>query len=320
MQKVATGILAAALCAAQPTRAADDYPSRTVTIIVPFAPGGSTDVLGRYEAEVLQRRLAGTFIVENRTGAGGISGIAAAAKAAADGYTLLHAPTAFALLPHLQKNVPYDPLNDFDPVVFVGATNFSLVVGPKLPVKSVADLITLARQKPGELTYASAGAGTTQHLFAEMFKSMAGMDIRHIPYKGTAPGLVDVMSGEVSLMFADLGPAMPLIVEGKLKLLAVTTLTRSTDLPNVPTVAEALPGYEAVGWQGLLAKSGTPKSIVAKLNSALVPELRTKATADRFKTLGIDVRSSTPEEFRAWIRSEHDKWGKVIRSAGISPQ
>ena len=170
MHTVATGIafLAVTLCAAQSSHAADDYPNRTVTIIVPFAPGGSTDVLGRYEAEVLQRRLGGTFIVENRTGAGGITGIAAAAKAAADGYTLLHAPTAFALLPHLQKNVRYDPLNDFDPIVFVGATNFSLVVGPKFPVENVAELIALAKQKPGELTYASAGAGTTQHLFAEM--------------------------------------------------------------------------------------------------------------------------------------------------------
>ena len=202
--------------------------------------------------------------------------------------------------------------------MLVGATNFGLVVGPRSPARSVVDLIALARQKPGELTYASAGVGTTQHLFAELFKSMAGVDIRHIPYRGTAPGLVDVMSGDVTMMFTDLGPALPMVRDGKLALLAVTTLRRSPDMPNVPTVAETLPGYEAVGWQGLLARAGTPDDILDRLNAALLPDLRTSATAERFKTFGIDVRSSSRDEFRRWIASEYDKWGKVIRAAGIA--
>jgi tripartite-type tricarboxylate transporter receptor subunit TctC len=318
VERIAVACVAAALIAASGARAAEDYPSRTVTIIVPFAPGGSTDLLGRYEASVLQQKLGGTFIVENRPGAGGITGITAAARTAPDGYTLLHAPTAFGLIPHLQKSVPYDTLHDFAPIVLVGATNFGLVVGPRSPVRSVADLIALARQKPGELTYASAGVGTTQHLFAELFKSMAGVDIRHIPYKGTAPGLVDVMSGDVTMMFTDLGPALPMVRDGKLALIAVTTLRRSPDMPDVPTVAETLPGYEAVGWQGLLARAGTPDDILDRLNAALVPDLRSSATAGRFKAFGIDVRSSSRDEFRRWIQSEYDKWGKVIRAAGIA--
>ena len=245
-----------------------------MTVIVPFAPGGSTDILGRYAAQVLQRDLKQTFIVENRTGAGGVIGIGAAAKALPDGYTLLHAPTAFGLLPYLMKSVPYDPAKDFEPIVLIGLTEFSLVVSPKLPVKSVADVIALAKQRPGSLTYASAGIGTTQQLFAELFKSMTGTDIRQIPYKGTAPGLVDVMSGDVSMMFTDIGPAMSLIKDGKLKMLGVTSLERNSDMPDVPTIAETVPGYQAVGWQGLFARAGTPKDIVDKLNTLLVADLK----------------------------------------------
>jgi tripartite-type tricarboxylate transporter receptor subunit TctC len=214
--------------------------------------------------------------------------------------------------------VPYDALRDFSPIVLVGATNFGLVVGPRAPARSVAELIARARQKPGDLTYASAGVGTTQHLFAELFKSTAGVDIRHIPYKGTAPGLVDVMSGDVTMMFTDLGPALPMVRDGKLTLLAVTTPKRSPDMPDVPTVAETLPGYEAVGWQGLLARAGTPDDILDRLNAALLPDLRTSATAERFKAFGIDIRSTSRDEFRRWIQSEYDKWGKVIRAAGIA--
>jgi tripartite-type tricarboxylate transporter receptor subunit TctC len=202
--------------------------------------------------------------------------------------------------------------------VLVGATNFGLVVGPRAPARSVAELIALARQKPGDLTYASAGVGTTQHLFAELFKSTAGADIRHIPYKGTAPGLVDVMSGDVTMMFTDLGPALPMVRDGKLTLLAVTAPKRSPDMPDVPTVAETLPGYEAVGWQGLLARAGTPDDILDRINAALLPDLRTSATAERFKAFGIDVRSTSRDEFRRWIQAEYDKWGKVIRAAGIA--
>jgi len=299
---------------------ADDYPNRPVTIVVPFTPGGSTDILGRYAAEVLQREMHQSFVVENRAGAGGVIGISYVAKADPDGYTLLHAPTAFGLLPYLMKSVPYDPTKDFDPIVLIGQTEFSLVVTPSLNVNSVADLIALAKAKPGTLTYASAGIGTTQQLFAELFKSMAGVDIRHIPYKGTAPGLVDVMSGNVSMMFTDIGPAISLIKDGKLKLLAVTARERSKELPDTPTIAETVPGYEAVGWQGLLARAGTPRTIVERLNAALVPDLKRPETAARFKTFGVVARWSTPDEFRSFIAGESTKWGKVIKQAGIEPQ
>jgi tripartite-type tricarboxylate transporter receptor subunit TctC len=317
--RVTLGFALACLAFSGASRA-DDYPSRPVTIIVPFTPGGSTDVLGRYAAEVLQRDLKQSFIVENRSGAGGVIGISYVAKAAPDGYTLLHTPTAFGLLPHLMKTIGYDPAADFDPIVLIGLTEFSLVVSPKLPVNSVADVIALAKQKPGALTYASAGIGTTQQLFAELFKNMAGVDIRQIPYKGTAPGLVDVMTGDVSMMFTDIGPAISLVHDGKLKMLAVTSLERSKDMPDVPTIAETIPGYQALGWQGLLAKSGTPKSIVDKLNATLVADLKRPETEARFKKIGVVVRWSTPAEFRTWIETESAKWGKVIKAAGIEPQ
>jgi tripartite-type tricarboxylate transporter receptor subunit TctC len=195
-----------------------------------------------------------------------------------------------------------------------------LVVSPSLHVNSVADLIALAKSKPGALTYASAGVGTTQQLFAELFKSMAKIDIRHIPYKGTAPGLVDVMSGNVSMMFTDMGPSLSLVRAGKLKMLAVTARERNPDMPEVPAIAETLPGYEAVGWQGLLARAGTPQDIVAKINRILVADLQRPETAVRFKAIGVEARWDTPEQFRSFIAAESSKWGSVIRAAGITPQ
>lgn len=299
---------------------ADDYPSRPVVIVVPYPPGGTTDLLGRYEADVLQRELHQSVIVENRPGAAGLVGIGYVAKSAPDGYTLLHTPSALALLPHLMQSVSYDLAADFDPIVLVGLTEFSLVVAPSLNVNSVAELIALAKAEPGVLTYASAGIGTPHQLFAELFKMIAKVDIRHIPYKGTAPGLLDVMSGNVSMEFADLAPTLPLIKAGKLKVLAVTSPTHSTDVPDVPTLAETLPGYRAFGWQGLLAPAGTPKSTVETINRTLVADLERPETAARFKAIGIEARWSTPDEFRAFIASESAKWEQVIRAAGIEPQ
>ena len=300
--------------------AADDYPSRPVTIIVPFTPGAATDILGRYDAEVLQRELHQSFVVENRPGAGSAIGIGYVAKSAPDGYTLLHAPTSLVLLPYLMKSVSYEPVADLDPIVLVGLVEFSLVVSPSLDVNSVADVVALAKAKPGALTYASSGIGTTHHLFAELFKSMAHVDIRHIPYKGAAPGLLDVASGNVSMAFVDLAPALPLIEGGKVKLLAVTSGTRNKDMPDVPTIAETVPGYAASGWQGLFARAGTPKSIVDKLNKILVADLKRPETAERFKAIGVEAQGDTPEEFRAFIAAESAKWGKVIGAAGIEPQ
>jgi tripartite-type tricarboxylate transporter receptor subunit TctC len=300
--------------------AADDYPTRPVTIVVPFTPGASTDFLARFEADVLQRALHQSFVVENRPGAGGEIGIAYAAKAIPDGYTLLHAPSVITLLPYLKKSISYDLAKDFDPVVLVGLTQFALVVSPSLPVNSVADLIALAKAKPGALTYASAGIGTPHQIFAELFKTMVGVDIRHIPYKGALPGLTDVASGNISMEFTDLTPALPLIQAGKLKILAALSGQRNPAMPDVPSVAETVPGYDAKSWQGFFARAGTPPNIVDKLNAALVADLKQPETAERFKAIGIDVQWDTPQEFRAFIASESAKWGKVIHAAGIEPQ
>jgi tripartite-type tricarboxylate transporter receptor subunit TctC len=300
--------------------AAEGYPNRPVTIVVPFTPHGSTDILGHYAAAVLQRALHQSFIVENRAGDGGLTGISYVAKFASDGYTLLNASTVLTFLPYLMKSVSYDPAADFDPIVLIGLTEYSLVVAPSLNVNSVQDLIALAKAKPGVLTYASAGIGTPHQLFAELFRSMANVEIRHIPYNGVVPALPDVMSGKVSMIFADLAPSLPMIKDGKLKILAVASSTRNQDMPNVPTIGETLPGYEAHGWQGLLARAGTPKSIVDKINSVLVADLKRPELAERFKSIGIEARWNTPEEFRAFIASESAKWGKVIRAADIEPQ
>ena len=308
-------MLTAALLAG--ASAADDYPDRPVTIVVPFPPGASNDLLGRFEADVLGRALHGTFVVENKTGAGGEIGISYAARAAADGYTLLHAPSIITLLPFVKKSVSYDLQKDFAPVTLMGLTEFCLVVTPSLPVKSVADLIALAKAQPNSLTYASVGNGSPHQIFAEQFKLATGTSIRHIPYKGSVQGLTDLASGNVSMEFVDLTPALPLIQAGKLKLLAVLSKTRDPDMPDVPALAEAVPGYEAQSWQGFFAHSGTPKEIIDRLNAPLVAELKKPETAKRFKDLGIVARWSTPEEFSTFITEQSAKWGKVIHDAGI---
>jgi tripartite-type tricarboxylate transporter receptor subunit TctC len=303
-----------------PAHAADDYPSRPVTIVVPFPPGASNDILARYEADVLQRALHGTFVVENRAGAGGEIGITFASKADPDGYTLLHAPSVITLLPYVMKSVSYNLAKDFEPVVLVGLTKFCLVVSPSLPVNSVADLIALAKAQPDAFTYGSAGTGTPHQIFAEQFKIATGVNIRHIPYKGTLPGLTDVASGNISMEFSDLTPALPLIQAGKLKLLAVLSNKRDPDMLDVPALAEAVPGYDAQSWQGFFARAGTPKDIVTKLNAALVADLKRPETAQRFNAMGIVAQWDTPDEFRAFISAQTDKWGKVIHAAGIEPQ
>jgi tripartite-type tricarboxylate transporter receptor subunit TctC len=325
MSRPGTIALATVLCTligAAPwhARATDNYPSRPVTIVVPFTPGGSTDIMARYEAEVLQRALGQSFVVENKPGAGGSIGISYAAKAAPDGYTLLHAPSIIILLPYVMKSISYDFAKDFAPVMLTGLTQFALVVSPTLPVNSVKDLIALAKSKPGELTYASSGIGTPHQIFAEHFKIMTGTDIHHIPYKGAVPGLTDIASGNVSMEFVDIPPALPLIKAGKLKALAVLSAKGNPELPGVPPLAETVPGYDASSWQGFFARAGTPQPIIDKLNAALAADFKRPETAERFMALGIVAQWDTPAEFAAFITEQSAKWGKVIRAAGITPQ
>jgi tripartite-type tricarboxylate transporter receptor subunit TctC len=315
--------LAVVLCTlaglALPPAVADDYPARPVTVVVPFTPGGSTDIMARYEADVLQRALGKSFVVENKPGASGEIGISYAAKAASDGYTLLHSPSVIILLPYLMKSLPYDA-GDFTPVMLTGLTQFALVVSPTLPVNSVKDLIALAKSKPGELTYASVGVGSPHQIFAEQFKTMTGTDIRHIPYKGAAPALTDVASGNVSMTFVDIPPALPLIQAGKIKVLAALSAKGNSELPGVPPLAETVPGYDASSWQGFFAHAGTPQPIVDRLNAALAADFKRPETAERFKALGVVAQWDTPAEFAAFIAEQSVKWGKVINAAGIEPQ
>lgn len=299
---------------------ADNYPSRPVTIVVPFTPGGSTDILARYEADVLQRQMHGTFVVDNKPGASGEIGISYAARAVPDGYTLLHAPSVITLLPFLKKHVSYDLAKDFDPITVVGLTQFGLVVNPALHIDTVAALIARAKADPNALTYASAGVGTPHQIFAELFKTMTGVNIRHIPYKGSIPGLTDVASGVVSMEFTDLAPATPLIQSAKLKLIALLGGKRDPDMPNVPTVGETVPGYVAQSWQGLFARAGTPKPVVDDIARYLAADLKRPETVAKFKAIGIVAQSDTPTEFRAFIAAESAKWGKVIKQAKIEPQ
>ena len=313
-------IVLCALIGVATVRAADDYPSRPVTVVVPFTPGGSTDIMARYEAEVLQRALGQSFVVENKPGAGGSIGISYAAKAAPDGYTLLHSPSVIILLPYIMKSLSYDLARDFAPVMLTGLTQFALVVSPTLPVSSVKDLIALARSKPGELSYASSGIGSPHQIFAEQFKTMTGTDIHHIPYRGAIPGLADVASGNVAMEFVDIPPALPLIQAGKVKAIAVLSAKGNSELPGVPALAETVPGYDASSWQGFFARAGTASPIIDKLNTALAADFKRPETAERFKALGIVAQWDTPAGFAAFIAEQNTKWGKVIRAAGIEPQ
>lgn len=315
---IALGIAALGITAPCVVMSADNYPNRPVTIVVPFAPGATGTILARLSAEALQRQLKAPFVVENRTGAGGIIGTAAVANSPPDGYMLLHADSSFAISPYTAK-ITFDPEKDFDPVAIYATTNFVVLVNPKLNINSMKDLIERAKANPTELTFGSAGAGTGTHLYAELLNSMAGIKIQHIPYRGTAAALVDVMSGQVSMIISVLPSALPTIRDGRLKAIATTSLTRDSQLPDVPTVAETVAGYEAVGWQGILAKAGTPKPIVDTLNNVIVENVKHPDTLQRFETIGANPKLATPNESREWIRKELEKFKNVAASAGIVP-
>ena len=312
-----TTLLAAALLAAPAL--AQDYPSRAVTIVVPFAAGGTVDLMGRIAADALQKALGQNFVVENRTGAGGVVGNQAVARAAPDGHTLLLAPTAFAIVPWIYKSLQYDPLRDFRPVGLMGYTANVMVVSPTLKIKTVREFIDLAKASPQPLFYASPGVGTPQHLLVEYFASQAGIKLAHVPYGGSAPALNDVMSGQIPMMFADIAPSVPLIESGKIVALGALTPARHPSLPDVPAISETLPGFSAVGWQGLLARAGTPDAVIDKLNAALVAYLKTPEAAKRMRDIGVDVKWTTPKEAQEWIESQLAQFEKLVKAAGIQP-
>jgi tripartite-type tricarboxylate transporter receptor subunit TctC len=294
------------------------YPSKPVRIVVPYAAGGGTDALARFLARGLEKRMGQPFIIENRPGQGTATGAAYVARTAPDGYTLLAATSStLAFNPTVYRRLPYDPLVDFAPISLIAAVPFVLVVNPSLPVDSVTELIALAKSEPGKLSYASGGMGAPHHIYMELFKSMTGTDIRHIPYRGGGPALGDVVAGHVPMMFADVGPATWLLRDARVKALGVTVGKRLETMPGVPTLIEAgLVGYEANSWQSLVAPANVPSPIVAALNQALTAVIDDAATQEHFLKLGMQPMTSTPQEFARYLRAEIAKWAPIIKAAG----
>jgi tripartite-type tricarboxylate transporter receptor subunit TctC len=295
------------------------YPNKPLRLIVPFAPGGSTDIFARLLAERAQGPLGQPIVVENKAGAAGNIGANEVAKGATDGYTLLMATTGvMAINNALYKNMTYDAAKDLEPVLYVASITNVLIVPPDFPAKNVAELIALAKQQPGKLTFASSGAGASTHMTAELFKAMTGTDILHVPYKGSGPAMPDPMAGRVHMMFENAPGAVSHIRAGKLRALAQTGLRRSKALPDVPTVAESgVPGYESLSWSGIAVAAGTPKTAIEKLNRDLnavlaMPELRQK-----IEEQGAEVIGGPPEAFNKHILAEREKWSRVIRTANI---
>jgi tripartite-type tricarboxylate transporter receptor subunit TctC len=310
--------LATASVAAQ---AQAGYPDKPIRIIVPYTPGGFNDTLARTVGAKLQAAWGQTVTVDNRPGGGTLIGTEAAAKAAPDGHTLFVVPFAFAVNQSIFKKLPYDPLKDFAPITLAASTPNLLVVSPAAGVASVKDLIAQAKAKPGVLSYASTGTGSSNHLSMEMFKQMAGVDITHVPYKGSGPAVTDLIGGQVSLMFDNIPNVIQHVKAGKLKVLAVTTPVRSPHVPDVPTVSEAgVPGYEVGVWFGFAAPAGTPQPVIAKLNGEIVKILKSPEVREKFAAQGVDVVGSTPEQFEAHIRQQAAKWAKVVKDAGVTPE
>jgi tripartite-type tricarboxylate transporter receptor subunit TctC len=297
---------------------AQDYPSRPVTLIVPYAAGGGNDVMARIVAEKMSRSLGQQIVIENKGGAGGSIATRQVAKAAPDGYTLgLGGTGTHAINPTLYPNVGYDPRKDFAPVGLIATSALVVLVNTSVPATTIGELIALARRDPGKLNYASAGVGSGIHLGAELFATMAGVKLTHIPYKGSAPALTDLVGGHVAIYFSSLPPAIALIREGKVRALAVTGPQRSALLPDLPTVAEAaLPGYESVLHYGIVAPAGTPRPIVEKLNAAMQAALAEADVRERIIADGAEPLPGTPEDYAADIDREETKWSKVVRVSG----
>ncbi len=321
MRLSALGVLTT-LVATAPVQA-QTYPSKPVRIIVPYPPGGIGDTVTRAIAQGLSEPLGQPVVIENKPGASQMIGAEIVAKAPADGYTLfLGSVTSLAINVNSQKKMPYDPARDFAPVSMAFFSPLYLVVNPAVPATTVRELIALARAQPGKLTFASIGQGGSIHLAGELFRSMAGLDMTHVPYKGSAPALTDVIGGQVNLMFDAGVSALPQVRAGKLRALAVTSAVRSSSTPELPTVAEAgnLPGYEAVIWFGLVAPAGTPREIVTRLSQEVAKITRVPALRERFAPQGVELSASAPEAFAEFIKSEIPKWGKVLRDANVAPE
>src|SRR3954447_8816611 len=313
--------LAAMLACAASTPLAQSFPEKPIRFIVGFTPGGPSDILARALGQKLSERWAQQVVIENRPGAGGNVAAEAVARSAPDGYTwLLGNNSILATNQSLYRSLGYDPVKDFAPVSLVAVQPNILVVNPQLPVKSVKELISFAREHPGKLNYASSGSGAAAHLAAELFKTMAGIELVHIPYKGAQPALTDVIAGQVQLMFATSASVIPFIKAGRLRALAVTTAQRSPGVPDLPTVGESVPGFEAITWHGVVVPAQTPAATVTRLNHAINAALADKPLLQRLTSLGAEVAPGSPQDFSAYIAREIPKWTKVVRDSGAKAE
>ena len=298
---------------------AQAYPNRPVRIVVPWPPGQATDIAARVVAEKLQQQLGQPFIADNRPGAGGSIGTDAVAKASPDGYTLLAASSGpISIMPSLQK-VPYDPLKDLQPVSLIAIAPFALVTHPSFPAKNAAEFVALVRANPDKYTFSSSGTGATAHLVSELFNSMAGLKARHVPYKGSAPALSDLMGGQIDYALETVASLAGHIKAGRLKALGVTSGKRTAALPDVPTLAEAanIPGYDIGAWIGYAAPPGTPKEVTAKLSAEIAKAMQAPDLKERYLSLGMDPASNTPDEMASFLRSEQARYGSIIKNANI---
>jgi len=318
---VVAAFLAAGASLAQAATPAAGYPTRPVRLVVPFAPGGTNDVLGRIVGEKLSERLGQPFVIDNRAGANSVVGSEIVARASPDGHTLLIVSAGFAVNPSLSRTLPYDTERDFAPIGLVGGGPYLMVVHPSVPAKTVNEFIAWVKSRPGQVNYASVGTGSPPHLAAELLRITAGIDMQHIPYKGGGAVLPDLLAGRVSMFFGSISTLRPHVQTGKIRAIAVTTVKRSPAMPEMPTFIESgLAGFEVNGWYGLLAPGKTPRAIVNRLNTELRQVLADPETRGRFQTHGMDPAPGTAEEFAVLIRSEIAKWAKVVRAAGIKPE
>jgi tripartite-type tricarboxylate transporter receptor subunit TctC len=301
---------------------AQGYPSRTIKMIVPYPAGGTTDLLGRMVADQLKSGLGATVVVENKPGAGTVLGADQVAKSDADGYTLLMATsTTLAINKTLYKKLPYDPVKDFTPIALVAGVPFALIINPDIPAKTLSEFIAYAKSKPG-LAYGSAGNGSPQHLAAEMLKTAAQIDIRHVPYRGSIPAMLDVIAGHIPFMVVDLQPALQQIKEGKVRVLGVTAPTRVAAAPDIPTIAEGgLKGYELVAWQGVVAPAGTSRAVVDQLAGQINRLMADPATQEKLTAISLTpLPPSTPDGFAAYVKAEVDRWAPVVKASGAEAE
>ena len=312
-------LVISAMIALSATAIAQDYPNKPIKIVVPFPAGQASDTISRIVGERLSKSLGQPVLIDNRPGAGGNIGTDVGAKSPPDGYTLTVATAALPISKNVYRKLPFDPEKDFVPITLMTITPLVLVTRSDLAVKDAAGLVDYAKKNPGKLTYASSGTGTSHHLSGELFKTLAGIDMLHVPYKGSPPAHIDLMGGSVDIMFDNIVPVTPHIKSGKLKALAVTTKTRASSLPEIPTMAEAgFTNFEAVAWFGMLAPAGTPQTIVDRLNKEIVAILNTPEIKERLAAMGATVVADKPDEFARFISTEINKWAPIVKRAQIS--